>query len=134
MLCRQPAARLLGAPGFRSAVFEFCQTTGTQLAAMRRLQPPGSRPNTFPFQAAGEGALPDTHTECRIDQRYKIYYRSELFILKNKIGKVSHLTAGFVFCVDQELLFHHAALIHVLVMFKELLLKCSLSTALGQYQ
>lgn len=37
-------------------------------------------------------------------------------------------------CADQELLFNWAALIHVLVTFKELLLKCDLSTALGQFQ
>lgn len=35
--------------------------------------------------------------------------------------------------LDQELLFNQATLIHVLVTFKELLLKCSLNTALGQY-
>lgn len=35
---------------------------------------------------------------------------------------------------DQELLFNQAALIHVFVTFKELLLKCGLSTALGQYE
>lgn len=34
-------------------------------------------------------------------------------------------------CADQEVLFNQAALIHLLVTFKELLLKCSLRTAVG---
>lgn len=38
-----------------------------------------------------------------------------------------------VFRADQELLFKQASLIHGLVTFKELLLKCDLSTALGQF-
>lgn len=36
-------------------------------------------------------------------------------------------------CSDHEELFKQAALIHVLVTFKEMLLKCDLSAALGQY-
>lgn len=39
-----------------------------------------------------------------------------------------------VLCADQELLYSWATLIHVLVTFKELLLKCDLSTALGQFK
>lgn len=50
----------------------------------------------------------------------------------NMLGKVSNATAGLVLHADQELLFNQAALIHVLVTFKELLLNCHLSTALGQ--
>lgn len=38
----------------------------------------------------------------------------------------------FLLCADQEVLFNLAALIHALVMFKELLLNCSLSLGLGQ--
>lgn len=41
-------------------------------------------------------------------------------------------TVGLVMHADQELLFNQATLIHMMVTFKELLLKCDLSTALGQ--
>lgn len=40
-------------------------------------------------------------------------------------------TVGLVMHADQELLFNQASLIHMLVTFKELLLKCNLSIALG---
>uniref|UniRef100_A0A4W6ECT2 Shortage in chiasmata 1 n=1 Tax=Lates calcarifer TaxID=8187 RepID=A0A4W6ECT2_LATCA len=53
------------------------------------------------------------------------------FLLKQQEKALCRMRAQSTESVkDQELLFHQAALIHVLVTFKELLLKCDLSTAL----
>lgn len=66
---RKPAQSILWAADFCSVLFGLCQTPGSQRASRGRLQMPGSRPNAFPPQATGEGALQGRGTEHRGGQR-----------------------------------------------------------------
>lgn len=141
--CRRPAACLLRATGLRSSPSVCCQTAGAKIPSLERLQPSGSGTNTLSAQTAGDGALQDTSTEWGAGQRYKM--TRHIFILEIvkcivqrlvinpvNVWKVSTSTADLVLHTDQELLLHQVALIHVLVTVKHLLLKCDLSTAVGQ--
>lgn len=93
----------------------------------------GSRTDTFPSQAAGEGAQQGTGGELRDGQRYGISLQKACGGHQETTA-VQNVSCACLSSVELELLLKQVILINALVTVKELLLKCSLRTAIGRYE
>lgn len=78
-------------------------------------------------RAHAQGKVPVGGTECHFTKQKLTGFVQPFYTV---YSITSHCC--FLLSADQDILFNLAALVHALVMFKELLLNCSLSVAVGQ--